>query len=236
MLSIIIPTLNEENYLPGVLTDLKDQDFKDFEIIVSDARSTDKTKEIAKDFGCRVVVSDKEKNHPSIQRNMGANIALGDILLFLDADTRLPNNEFIKKTLDDFNKRGLACASFYLKFESDRFFYKFYYCFYGFFAFLAQYIKPLAVGAGIVIKKNVHQSINGFNEDIHIGEDQHYCNEASKIGKFRMIKKEKIFFSIRRFEKFGRWKLFFKFLYGALYVLLLGPIKKKIVKYDFGEY
>lgn len=236
MVSIIIPTLNEEKYLPGLLFDLNSQKNKDFEIIVSDANSKDKTVEIAKKFGCRVLISDKEKKHPSIQRNMGADIAEFDTLLFLDADTRFSGDDFIEKVLLDFNKRELDCASFYLKFDSNKFFYKFYYCFYGFFAFLAQYFKPIAVGAGIVVKRNMHKKIKGFDEDIYIGEDQYYCNEIAKIGKFRMIKKEKIFFSTRRFERDGRWRLFFKFIYGTIYVLFLGPIKKNIVKYDFGKY
>ena len=236
MISIIIPTLNEEKYLPDLLDLIKNQNFFDYEIIISDGASEDKTLEIAKKYNCRVIFGNKNKRHPSIQRNSGAKIAEGDILLFLDADTRFYDKNFLEKIISDFENKNLGSASFYLDFKSNKFFYKFYYCFYNFFAFLAQYINPVAVGAGIAIKKDIHEKIGGFDESLFIGEDQYYCNQAAKFFKFRLIKKTKIFFSIRRFEKEGRWKLFFKILYGVFYVLFVGPIKKKIVKYDFGKY
>lgn len=236
MLSIIIPTLNEEKYLPSLLELIKNQNISDYEIIVSDALSDDKTIEVAKKFNCKIVLGDKIRRHPSIQRNEGAKIAQGNTLLFLDADTSFADYNFLDKTLEDFESRGLGIAGFYMDFRSKKIFYKFYYCFYNFFVFLAQYIRPIGLGAAIIVKKDVHDKIGGFREDIFIGEDQYYCDQAAKISKFRLIKKTKIFFSIRRFEKDGPWKLFFKILYGTLYVLFFGPIKKKIIRYDFGNH
>ncbi len=55
-LSIIIPTYNEEEYLPKLLYSIKEQNFKDYEIIVADAGSIDKTKEIAESYGCKVIM------------------------------------------------------------------------------------------------------------------------------------------------------------------------------------
>jgi len=236
MLSIIIPTLNEEKYLPELLRLIKSQMFLDYEIIVSDGCSADKTVEVAIAHDCRVVRGSKEKRHPSVQRNSGAKVAKGDVFLFLDADTGFIGTDFLKKIIDDFNERKLGAAGFYMDFDSDKFFYKFYYCFYNFFAFLAQYIRPVGLGAGIVVKKDVHEKIGGFREDLFIGEDQYYCDQAAKISKFRLIKNTKIFFSIRRFEREGHWRLFFKILYGTFYVLFVGPIKKKIISYDFGKH
>lgn len=236
MLSIIIPTLNEEKYLEDLLKLIKEQSFSDYEIIISDGASEDRTLEIAKKYQCKIVEGYKEKRHPSIQRNLGAEIASGETFFFLDADTRFYDQQFLKKTIDSFKKRKLGVAGFYMDFKSKKFFYKFYYCFYNFFAFLAQYLKPLGLGAAIIVKKEVHQKIGGFREDLFIGEDQYYCEQASKISKFRLIKKAKIFFSIRRFEKEGRWRVFFKILKGTLHVLFLGPIKKEIVRYEFGKH
>ena len=55
ILSIIIPTYNEEEYLPVLLESIKQQDFSDYEIIVADADSKDNTVKIAEEYGCIVV-------------------------------------------------------------------------------------------------------------------------------------------------------------------------------------
>ncbi len=58
MLSIIIPTLNEEKYLLGLLNSLKKQTYMDFEVIIADNNSKDRTKQIAKKHGCKIVKGD----------------------------------------------------------------------------------------------------------------------------------------------------------------------------------
>lgn len=55
MISIIIPTWNEENYLPKLLECIKKQTYRDYEVIVADANSTDNTKAIAKKYDCKIV-------------------------------------------------------------------------------------------------------------------------------------------------------------------------------------
>ena len=85
ILSIIIPTYNEEEYLPVLLDSIKEQNFKDYEIIVADANSEDKTREIAEEYGCTVI----EGGMPAVGRNNGAKIAKGEYLLFLDSDLKL---------------------------------------------------------------------------------------------------------------------------------------------------
>ena len=55
ILSIIIPTYNEEEYLPNLLESIEKQSFTDYEIIIADANSTDRTREIAEEHGCTIV-------------------------------------------------------------------------------------------------------------------------------------------------------------------------------------
>jgi len=81
-LSIVIPTYNEEKYLPHLLKAIKRQTFKDYEIIVSDNHSKDKTRVIAKQFGCKIV----DGGLPGKARNNGAKVAKGKYIFFLDAD------------------------------------------------------------------------------------------------------------------------------------------------------
>lgn len=95
LLSIIIPARNEEKNLPLLLSDLRKQVSANFEIIVVDDGSTDSTREIAINFGVKVIsVSDKPANWlgKSWACQKGAKEAGGNLFLFLDADVRLEKN------------------------------------------------------------------------------------------------------------------------------------------------
>jgi len=95
-ISIIIPTINEANNLPLLLSDLSSIQ-KESEIIIVDCGSKDKTIDIANIYGAKVYKS-KEKNR-GLQLNMGAKNSIGDWLIFLHADTRLTHNWFRKINL-----------------------------------------------------------------------------------------------------------------------------------------
>jgi glycosyltransferase involved in cell wall biosynthesis len=90
MISIIIPTLNEEKFLPHLLTSLTQQTIKDFEVIVVDGNSKDKTVVIAQTYQKQLHMSiEMMIAGVSKQRNAGAKIAKGDWLIFIDADSIL---------------------------------------------------------------------------------------------------------------------------------------------------
>ena len=61
--SIVVPTYNEEKYLPRLLASIKAQDFRDFEIIVADTPSEDRTAAIARRFGCKLA---SNATHPIV--------------------------------------------------------------------------------------------------------------------------------------------------------------------------
>ena len=91
--SIIIPTINEANNLPLLLSDLSIVK-KEGEIIIVDCGSEDKTIDLANIYGAKVFKS-KEKNR-GLQLDMGAKNSSGDWLIFLHADTRLTHDWFRK--------------------------------------------------------------------------------------------------------------------------------------------
>lgn len=94
-LSIIVPTLNEEKYLPSLLTDLSHQIYRDFEVIIVDGRSDDATTTKAQHFAHRLprlTIVSSDKRHVCYQRNLGAATAHAETLLFMDADNRLGPN------------------------------------------------------------------------------------------------------------------------------------------------
>lgn len=230
MLSIIIPTLNEEKYLPVLLNSIKAQSFTDYEVIVADAGSKDKTIEIAKEYGCKVV---KGGLLPA-GRNRGAEVAKGDILLFLDADIFLPPS-CLKNATDEFKKRNLGVAGFPLSPLAGKKIDKFVFTiFFNKWAELTQKISPHAASA-IMSQKKVHDAIGGFDEEIVFIEDYSYTRDAAKIAKYGFIK-EPFYTSVRRYEKDGRLRTYLKYFLGELHVVFIGPIKSDIFKYKFGHY
>ena len=234
MLSIVIPTLNEEKYLPRLLESIKQQSFSDYEIIVSDGGSQDATAAIAKSSGC-LFVEDKTHQHPSWQRNNGATIASGEVLLFLDADTVLQAG-FLTKALQEFKERQLVGAGFYVVFNPNSLSYHIFSGLANIFCFFRQYFSPVSVGAGILATKEAHEVIKGFDTEVLLAEDYDYCDRLSKQGKFRMIKTQKLLYSSRRIQKDGWWPTAFVWIRMSIFTIFNRKIKQAKIKYDFGKY
>jgi glycosyltransferase involved in cell wall biosynthesis len=225
MLSIIIPTLNEEEYLPVLLNQIKKQNFKDLEIIVADGGSKDKTVEIAKQFGCIIT----KGGNPAQGRNGGAKIAKGDVFLFMDADNiYLPDN-FLEKLLNEFKKRNLGVASFPI-YPKGNWFDKFAYGLYNWWVKITQKFLAYATNS-VLVKREVFERVGGFDEDIKIAEDHDFAKRSAKISKFGFIETEPVLTSTRRFERDGRLKTYLKYFLAGLYMSFLGPIKSDIFKY-----
>ena len=109
-ISIIIPAYNEEKYLPIAIESIKAQTYKNWELIVAvSPRTTDRTKEIALNLGAKVV----EGARVGFAKNNGAQAARKEstLFVFMDADVRLPNNNFLEKALQEFVTRSLDVAS-----------------------------------------------------------------------------------------------------------------------------
>ena len=228
MLSIIIPTYNEENYLPKLLKSIKKQNIKNYEIIVADNNSEDKTKKIAKKFNCRIVKGGKR---PAIGRNNGAKAAKGSLLLFLDADCYL-EKDFINSLLKEFKKKNLAIATCFLKPISQKLIDNLYFKIFNTSLKITEKISPAIGGCCILVKKDIHKKIKGFDEEIRILEEHDYVKKCLKCGKFRVINKT-INTSVRRFDLFGRLKVGKILVLANAYKLLFGPVKKDIFSYNF---
>ena len=225
MVSIIIPTLNEEKHLPILLKEIKKQNFKNFEIIVADGGSKDKTIEIAKSFGCKIT----KGGNPAKGRNEGAKIAKGEIFLFLDADNIFLPKNFLEVAIEELKKRKLGIATFPI-YPAGNFLDKFIYSFYNWWVKTSQSFSAFATNA-LLVKKEVFEKIGGFDEEIKIGEDHDFAKRASKISKFGFIKTKPILTSARRFKKEGRFKIYLKYFLALLHMIFIGPVKSDIFKY-----
>lgn len=100
LVSFVIPAHNEERCLPATIAAIRDAARTldlDHEIIVADDASTDRTPEIAAELGARVVRHDRRQI--AATRNLGARVAGGEILFFIDADTCV-NPQAVRAALD----------------------------------------------------------------------------------------------------------------------------------------
>ena len=228
LVSVIIPTKNEEENIEQLLKLLKKQSFKDFEVIVADANSTDKTREIAKSLGALVV----DGGMPSVGRNRGAVAANGSIFMFMDADAIPPEKHFLRDVIKEFHRRRLDVAALQIRPISAKLFDKLMYGFYNRYSLLLGSILPHAVGTCMIAKKYIHETLGGFDETITLAEDMEYARRASYHGLFGIIKSHHIHTPMRRLDKEGRIRAAVKYVYSEFYMLLKGPIRGS-VKYDF---
>lgn len=219
-ISIIIPTLNEEKYLPPLLKDLTLQTNLDFEVIVVDAHSPDKTAEYASKFATKLphfTLLNSAKRNVSYQRNIGAKMAKGQYLLFMDADNRLPHYylegiryRLHKNTPELFttwcvadthlNSDKAVANVMNISLEAAK-----------------MIDNPYAYGALIGCTKKLFQSTAGFDETMKFSEDVEFVFRCSKNGfKLHIFKDPCYILSLRRFRKLGKLKTLQK---GALLTL-----------------
>ena len=199
ILSIIIPTYNEEEYLPILLDSIKSQSFDDYEIIVADANSTDKTREVAESYGCTVV----DGGLPAVGRNNGAKIAKGEYLLFLDSDLEL-TEDYLRNALYEFRMERLGIAITQMTPMSNKIEDKIFHDFANYFMISVEKIKPHGAGCyGIIARKELHDRCNGFDEDLTFGVDTDYIERLAKIEPFKVLRNAKIGVSTRRLEEEG---------------------------------
>ncbi len=199
ILSIIIPTYNEEEYLPVLLKSIKEQDFTDYEIIVADADSKDNTVKIAKEYGCIVV----DGGMPAVGRNNGAKVAKGDYLLFLDSDLKL-TEDYLAKVIYEFKMERLGIAITQMKPLSKKTEDKILHDLANLFMISVEKIKPHGAGCyGIIAKRDLHNRCGGFDEELNFGEDTDYIERLAKKEKFKVIRNAKIGVSTRRLEEEG---------------------------------
>ena len=197
--SIIIPTYNEEEYLPVLLESIKTQSFDDYEVIIADANSTDRTREIAEEYGCVVV----DGGLPAVGRNNGAKVAKGDILLFLDSDLKL-TDDYLRDVLYEFRMKHLGIAISQMLPLSDKVEDKVLHDLANYLMIGIQNVKPHGAGCyGIIVKRELHEKYGGFDESLTFGEDTEYIERIGENEPFEVLRNAKIGVSTRRLEEEG---------------------------------
>lgn len=207
-ISIIIPAHNEEKYIGKCLESIikaSKLTENQVEIIVVLNRCTDRTEEIAKSYKC-ITIKNNDKNLSKI-RNAGVEIARGEIILTIDADTRM-NEHVLSKVEENLTSGKYIGGGVTGKFDRMSL---------GIFVSTLLLIGPLlfkygAISVGIFwCYKKDFKSINGFNENMLMAEDADFAKRlkawGKKTGKKYGTIQNGMITSTRKFDKHGDWVL-----------------------------
>ena len=191
-ISIIIPTINEANNLPLLLSDLSSIQ-KEGEIIIVDCGSEDKTVDIANIYGAKVYKV--EERNRGLQLNIGAKNSKGDWLIFLHADTRLTHDWF-KKINSFLNGDKNYIYYFKFKINHEKIIFRVLEILVN---LRSQFFKQPYGDQGLVIHRTTYFKNNGFRK-IPLMEDVDFLRRLKNKKKLKQLNLP-IFISSRKWEK-----------------------------------
>src|SRR5215469_12899768 len=211
-ISVIIPAHNEQDYLGRTLDSLVRQDYPEWEIIVVANGCTDRTAEVAHGK-CHHLVALAQKNL-GVARNLGARMATGELLVFLDADTILEPGA-LRVIGEQFTER---CAGGTLKGRPDstRFAYR---AIYWLKNFTHRFIVHNGSSGVIICWKQDFTRVGGFDEKLELRENSHLIRRLKKFGRYKYISAATATTSMRRYERRGIWPIMWLWIK----LCLLGP-------------
>lgn len=237
VISIIIPTFNEEQYLPRLLEDLAQQTQQSFEVIVSDGSSNDKTREKALLFKkkIRLTFVQSPKQQVSAQRNYGAKHAEAPYIIFLDADMRVKVDFIERLLLTVSQSKRLLFIPAHIpdsEYAHDELLYKIQ----SFFIEISHHTKkPFTYGPCVLFVKWFYEHLGGYDELVVFAEDQEIIQRARDCGVIAELRPEiEVYFSTRRYENEGRLNVMRKYLLASVILLTEGKIDREIFTYEMG--
>jgi len=196
MISVIIPAHNEEAYLGSTLDALERQNYGWFESIIVANGCTDRTAQIARGRCQRLIVL-SEKNL-GMSRNLGARMAKGEVLVFLDADTILEPMA-LRRIAQDFTK-AYAAGTIRGRPDGKRLAYRLIYALKNFIHRCA--LHPGSSGVILCWKEHFVHS-GGFDEGLEVRENSELMKRLKRFGKYKYIPDITATTSMRRYEQRG---------------------------------
>lgn len=226
--SVIIPTLNEEKFLPDLLKQLTNPGLKnlyDLEVIVSDGGSGDDTVGLAVKHSDIVTVhTKKEIQNIAVGRNKGAELASGEIMIFLNGDVRLEDPiKFFSFIEDKLIKHNYLAITGYVSIypeQENLMDIIFHYCYNHYF----QLLNTIGIGMGRgechIIRSSIFNRLNGYNEKLVAGEDFDLYRRIRNLGEILFTDEIRVYESPRRFRKRGYFSVTWKWIINGIYVWL----------------
>ncbi|MEP7357248.1 MAG: glycosyltransferase [Anaerolineales bacterium] len=232
--SVVIPALNEEKYLPRLLQSLAEQTQQDFEVVVVDGSSQDRTVEVARSFGPKLpglnVIVSPQRGVP-LQRNLGARATAGEWLVFLDADSQV-QPYFMERIQDFIETAHPRLFTTWFRPDSDG-------ASDALFALMANMMvegsivvhRSLAPGPLTVVRRDAFELVNGYNEALTFGEDYDLSERLTARGiPMHMLRETLYVLSLRRVRKDGKLRTVGFYGYAGMQVLLT---KRNLVNVPF---
>ena len=209
-ISIIIPTYNEEKYIGRTLESIKNQPYKDIEVIVADSNSSDKTREIARKVypGARII--NKRERGVGIACNAAAKTAKGTLLMFIDADTSITKGllEAYDRAFSD--RQVVAATGPIVPLEKTTKSIEI-----GYEVVSVHLVKlfirlgkPSTISSNLMVRKSAYLKLGGFSTTMNTYYDWDLSNRLSKVGRIVFVENAVAETSVRRIKKWGMLKYF----------------------------
>ncbi|MFC1626889.1 glycosyltransferase family 2 protein [Patescibacteria group bacterium] len=236
--TIIIPTLNEEAYISDVLSSLAKQTHRDFEVIIVDAHSQDTTREKVRGFDKKLPklrILESRRKHVSVQRNIGADAADGEYLLFFDADVSIPPT--FLSAIDRAVKRRKSLVLTTWLTPSTRQEQDLIMCMVYNVSLrpAIQLERPFVAGYNIIVQKQFFDHVGQFNTKISMSEDHDLVKRCQNAGvRMHVLTRPKLIMSMRRFKRYGYFSILRTYTKTWGYMLLRKSINKTMIDYPMG--
>jgi len=235
-ISVVIPAYNEENYLLSCLESIKKQDYAgEYEVIVVDNASTDNTAKIALNWGAKVV--DESKRSPACARQKGAEVATGEIIAFIDADTQAPAywlSTFVSRFVRE--PETVSITGPYAYCDAGKFTKITSYAS-NFFSIITDQLfrKVLNKGGAIwgcnfAVRRSALLEVGGFDTSIKFyGEEYEFSLRLKRAGKGGIIPRLFVLTSARRLKRIGVVNQYWNWIVDYFSVLFwYTPIPEKL--------
>jgi glycosyltransferase involved in cell wall biosynthesis len=211
LISVVIPAFNEEAYLGETLASLKraaaflaEKEVISAEVIVVDNDSLDSTADVARSFGATVI---RETQHNVAKvRNTGARFANGDVLVFVDADTVVPDM-LLRRVVEAMGESTCFGGAVDTDYRPEKLRSKIYLQSRRIIGKLA----GMAQGAAQFCRRDVFFALNGYDETLFMGEDVDFYWRLKRFAKRQhgsvcFIDDMQVTPSPRRFDRWGLWR------------------------------
>jgi rSAM/selenodomain-associated transferase 2 len=198
MISIIIPTLNEEANIKKLIPYLQNCCVnKEIEIIIADCGSTDATTAVAESLGAKLIISPVKGR--AVQMNTGARAAKYDILYFVHADAVPPQSFFTDIT--DAVKAGYETGRYRTRFDSNSGLLKIN-------AFFTRFDWFVCYGGDqtLFVTVSLFKKINGYNEKLLIMEEYDFVKRAREFTPYKIFSKTALV-SARKYHANTWWRV-----------------------------